>query len=170
MNVGILKTRLFNLEQNAHTLEKIVLNDLRALMTLPTDDKLAGYEAKVLRKLHRLDDIQEEIDQTVAKLKEAGAYEPVRQGRNIYEYRPPKPVGTVTEISKPKRVRRAKTAWDNFSEQLDGDGRFTVADVATKLNTDLAKCRAKIKHWQGKGYIETAEKVGRNVIYRRVAA
>lgn len=102
--MSVLKAQLFELERAAETLERIVYNQLTALMSLP-DREVEKYEAKVLRKLERLDELQDEIDTVVAKLKEAGEYQPVRHTGNVYEYKPPKYERPKPE-KKPKKARK----------------------------------------------------------------
>lgn len=104
-SIGVLKQELINLERNAETLERIVFSDLTALETLP-EGVAEKYQAKVLRKLHRLDELQEEIDATVAKLKEAGGYEPRTYSAKVYEYRPPKYERPKPPKKKPKAERK----------------------------------------------------------------
>lgn len=155
--MSVLKAQLFELERSAETLEKIVYNQLTALMRLP-DREVEQYEAKILRKLARLDEIQAEIDAVIAKLKETGEYIPARPTANIYEYKPPRPPTPKYVAGRPNRTRKNQvgTAWHEFSEQLAEGETFTVNDVVAKLDKDLPACQSKIKHWKLKGYIESS--------------
>jgi hypothetical protein len=99
---GVLKAQLFELERHAATLEKIVYKELIALESLPVHE-LEPAESKVLRKLHKLDDIQDEIDMLTAKLKALGAWEPVSYSECKYEYRRPKYVKPL-----PQKEAKAK--------------------------------------------------------------
>jgi hypothetical protein len=96
--MSVLKAQLFELEKSAETLEKIIYKYLIDLQFAP-DKEVARYEAKILRKLRALDELQDDIDATVAKLKEAGEWKPVSYAGKLYIYKPPK----VTREPKPKR-------------------------------------------------------------------
>jgi outer membrane biosynthesis protein TonB len=101
---GILKVQLFNLEKSAETLERIIYNDLTALHSLP-DSKVEAYEPRVLRKLEKLDAIQDGIDTVTAELKAAGWYESRSLTGNVYEYKRPK-----YELPKPAPKKKPKQA------------------------------------------------------------
>lgn len=163
---GILKVQLFNLENSAQTLERIIFNDLTALESLP-DRAAEKYEGKVLRKLHRLDEIQDEIDAVTAMLKEAGAWEPVRHGGNIYQYSPPK-----QEQPKPVKGQgvshKAGTYWDKVSETMpEQGGTVTIQQVMEILSLSKTPCAKLVRHWVSSRKLALSSSVGSNIAYCR---
>lgn len=163
--IGILRSQLHMLETAATNLERIAYSELTALETL-TADRAAQHEERVLRKLQELDEVQEEIDVIVGKLKDLGAYySPANPSALIYEYKVPKRVVTYQD----RQGIPTKTAWQSFSEQLPEDGRFTFNDLMSILNIKTANARQKLKHWRKQGYLETVEKDGLTAIYQRIS-
>ncbi|APX03379.1 hypothetical protein [Arthrobacter sp. QXT-31] len=103
---GILKTQLASAEQSANTTERIVLHELKVLATLKTEEQVAIQEASILRKLHRLDERQDEIDRIVRELKELGEYQYADYSEAKYIYKRPKVQKPKAEPKKPRKPRK----------------------------------------------------------------
>ncbi|WP_148045222.1 hypothetical protein [Arthrobacter oryzae] len=82
------------------TLERIIYKDLTILEELP-DNEAEGYEPRILKKLERLDELQDRIDDVMAQLKEAGDYSPISHSGRVYEYMPP----MVVRAPKPAKAK-----------------------------------------------------------------
>lgn len=102
-NIGILKVHLHNLERSAQTMERVVYNALVELEFIPGRD-VPSFEQRIIRKLERLDELQDEIDAVRSKLKEAGEHQPVRLPEPKYEYKRPKYELPEKPKRKPRKV------------------------------------------------------------------
>lgn len=102
---GILKAQLLNLEKQAETLEKIVHKELIELQFVK-DKEVRRYEQSILRKLHKLDALQDQLDAVTAKLKEAAEWEPVSYADAKYEYKRPKYVKPEKPKKEPRKPRK----------------------------------------------------------------
>lgn len=154
---GILKVQLFNLEKSAETLERIIYSDLTALHSLP-DSKVEAYEPRVLRKLEKLDELQDEIDTVTAELKAAGWYESRTTGRNIYEYKRPKierpkpepkprKPRVVHPATPPKTAKAKATDAEKLARQAAREAAKVDAALQrkkTKLEIRLIERKAKV--------------------------
>ncbi|MCZ9883712.1 helix-turn-helix domain-containing protein [Arthrobacter sp. B2a2-09] len=182
----VLKAQLFELEKQAATLERIVYNMLTSLMTVKDGD-VERYEDKILRKLVKLDDLQDEIDATVAKLKEAGAWEPVRHTGNVYEYNPPgsspqkpKPRQAYPRKPRPKSVKPPKIITERGSHSTrlvrsknwiacsqlmrETGGEFTVGQLMEVTGQSQIAATDRLKTWANAGLI-TKTGLGREAVY-----
>jgi hypothetical protein len=165
-NIGILKAQLQTLERSAEALERVVYSELTAIETMP-EDLAEEHRARVLRKLESLDELQDDIDEVGARLKALGAfYGSAPASMLIYEYKPPRVPENFLARAARMGGMPTKTAWDSFRETLGPDNLFTFADIVARLDTSEKACRSKVQHWRNKGYLETAEKTGSQVVYR----
>jgi hypothetical protein len=179
---GVLKAQLFELEKSAQTLERIIYKYLVELAFVPDED-VERFEEKILRKLRALDELQDEIDAIVAKLKEAGAYEVVSYAGNVYEYRPPK---TAEDVVRPKRrgrppkpkvstrpkgrqtrplrIPRAANItdsayWSGARVLISRHGEFTARSLMEHNGQTIYGARNRIKIWMNAGLIVSDGKI-----------
>ena len=168
--IGILRQQLANLEQAADALEWAVYRELTALETV-SEEKAEEYEPQILKKLHKLDEMQEEIDVVVSKLKELGSYyAPANSTGHTYKYKTPK-VAQAEGAPKPRRAtgpRNGVTSWQSFSSQLRGTKEFTSKDLMDAQDKTLNQARSQITYWTQKGYIRIVGKESRTFIYAPV--
>lgn len=139
---GILKSQLFNLEKQAETLEKIIYSDLKALESLP-DSRVEQYEPKVWKKLEKLDEMQDEIDAVVAKLKEAGMWEPVSYTDAKYRYmRPKAPPKPPKEPKKPRKVYPTETTAQKRKRLAEAERKAAREARAAAKAARIAKVKS----------------------------
>jgi hypothetical protein len=116
-SIGIIKTQLTKLELDA---QRIEANVARALdyMGRPSKkaDQYTPKEAKIMDMLYRLDELQEQIDELMAELKEAGGYTVYSYAGNVYEYKRPKVVAPVKE-KRPEWVERKEYSTKTTAQQ-----------------------------------------------------
>jgi hypothetical protein len=185
-NTGVLKAELFSLDKQAETLERIVYSALCALESLP-DDEGDKYEARILRKLERLDELQEQIDATVAKLKEAGAWSPVscsaktrlatapriaaptfqKKRRPAAERKPVGPPKFVKERGTRQTRLIRSSLWKDACQVMDSeDGSFTVKELMKLTGQSIDAAKGSIQRWRNAGLITSADKA--SGIYSRI--
>lgn len=166
---GILKVQLLELETQAETLERIVYNYLVELEALP-DGAVSRYEEKLLRKLEKLDEIQDEIDAVTAKLKEAGAWEPVSHSGQVYEYKPPKQAQPETTKPKGGITHKAGAYWDIVSATMpEQGGVISVYDVMSILNMTKTPCGNMVRHWASSGKLALSGSQNKINVYCRAS-
>lgn len=166
MNIGILRVELHNLERNAETLERVIYGNLVALETAKEAD-VERYEGKILRKLEKLDEMQDEIDAAKTALKAAGGHVSASPSLNLYEYRPPKYEATrpvkgshmvyntkqTRTRTKPKQsrelnlaVKRRATAQSNLRKLPDTEQnvgrRASLNEQIARINKEIEALRA----------------------------
>ncbi|WP_457950416.1 hypothetical protein ACTAQI_07490 [Pseudarthrobacter sp. alpha12b] len=191
MSVSVMLVELQSLERSAETLEKIVYSHLTALEGLP-EEQTAHYEARVLRKLQALDELQERIDGTIAKLKEAGGYRPSsRTAKSYFEehMQPKRPLRTGRTGSTRPKAKRTPSGppkfvsergshstrlirsryWQGAEDIMDsGDGTFTIKGLMAYNDQTELSVRSNLKKWRDAGLITgTRGTRGHPAVYSR---
>jgi hypothetical protein len=154
-----LKAKLTELETQATAIERTVLKLLTLLEKPKRIDAYVVDEAEISEKLLKLDELQDEIDSTLAELKTAGLWEPVSYAGNVYQYNPPKiqrpaPVKVerkpirVYPVDSPRRAKVTKHVPDRDREaakQAREAAREAKAAAAEAAKAERARVREEAR-------------------------